>query len=309
MPSDYGSYAGIHNELYPNHPLEIESLKHEDWWFGRTRFKQRRYVAEVDGRVVAVGSFSHEVFSYNPAAFLFRIEVSPNSQRKGIGTTMYETLMSELRTIRAERIWTSVFTPGHSPKFVKDRGFVETRRALESVLDLSTVDFAKLGHATAKAKVDGIDLDDLAGEIEADPDAGRKLFDLEMGANEDVPNVVRSEPLTYEEYSMVILESPGLIPAGCFVAKMGGRYIGSSNLWKTNRDGYLGQGFTAVRREFRGRGIALALKLLVAKSAAERGTRFLRTSNDSANAPILALNRKLGFVPSSTWTVFEKQVR
>ncbi len=308
IPSDYDSYVEIHSATYPEHPLDLDGAKHEDWWLGRTRFKMKRYVAEANGEVVAVGSFFHEVFSYNPHAFAIRVEVHPKSQHQGIGSLIYEMLISELRAIGAERVWTPIPATAQSQKFATQRGFVETRRELESVLDLSRFDATRLEPTLTKVEAEGVVLKDLASEIKNDPDAGRKLFDLEMGVNDDVPNVVKSEPLTYDEYAMIILQSPIFLHNGCFVAKAGGRYVGSSNLMKGGLDGRMAQGFTAVRKEYRGRGIALALKLSVANYAANHGAKFLRTSNDSANAPILGLNRKIGFVQMHAWPIFEKEL-
>lgn len=52
---------------------------------------------------------------------------------------------------------------------------------------------------------------------------------------------------------------------------------------------------TGVDRAYRGRKIVLALKLLAIKCAQRCGADYIRTNNDSENAPILAVNRKLGY--------------
>jgi RimJ/RimL family protein N-acetyltransferase len=62
----------------------------------------------------------------------------------------------------------------------------------------------------------------------------------------------------------------------------------------TNRANNL---ITGVDRAYRGRMIALALKLLTIQYAKERGAEAIVTNNDSQNAPMLAVNRKLGYVP------------
>jgi RimJ/RimL family protein N-acetyltransferase len=54
---------------------------------------------------------------------------------------------------------------------------------------------------------------------------------------------------------------------------------------------------TGVDRMYRGRKIALALKLLAIRWAIEKGASCIVTDNDSQNAPMLAINRKLGYVP------------
>ncbi len=56
---------------------------------------------------------------------------------------------------------------------------------------------------------------------------------------------------------------------------------------------------TGVHPDYRGRKIALALKLLTLRYAKQAGAAYIRTNNDSENAPMLALNRKLGYVPET----------
>ena len=55
--------------------------------------------------------------------------------------------------------------------------------------------------------------------------------------------------------------------------------------------------FTGVERDYRGRGLAQALKLLAVRFAQHYGAAYIRTNNDSQNAPMLAVNRKLGYRP------------
>ena len=54
---------------------------------------------------------------------------------------------------------------------------------------------------------------------------------------------------------------------------------------------------TGVDRAHRGRGVALAIKLLAIRCARRYGAVYIRTHNDSENAPMLAINRKLGYQP------------
>jgi len=51
-------------------------------------------------------------------------------------------------------------------------------------------------------------------------------------------------------------------------------------------------------REYRGRGLAQALKLQTVLLGKRAGLRYIRTNNDSKNTPMLAVNRKLGYRPS-----------
>ena len=307
--SDYPAFKLVHDENYPAHPLSLETSKHEDWWFGRTRFKLQRYVVETDGRVVGVGSFFHEVFTYKPNVYCIRVEVHPSYQRRGIGSLLCEKLLYELRELGAELAWATAILPSSSSsKFAEAEGFVQTRLELESELDLSRFDPRQVGPAVDRIRKDGIEISTVANELGRDPEAGRKVYELEMRAGDDVPRVVESEEITYDEYSMVILQNPTYLPFADFVAKVGDRFVGSSNIWKSGPPGYLTQGFTAVRKDYRRRGVATALKLMVAKAASDMGARYVRTSNDSANDRMLNLNSKLGFKRTLAWATYEKRL-
>lgn len=56
--------------------------------------------------------------------------------------------------------------------------------------------------------------------------------------------------------------------------------------------------YTGVDRACRGRKLALALKLLAVEAARRHGAPYMRTHNDSANAPMLAVNRNMGYSPA-----------
>ena len=54
---------------------------------------------------------------------------------------------------------------------------------------------------------------------------------------------------------------------------------------------------TGVDRAYRGRGLALAAMVWALRRARAWGAAYARTTNDSQNAPILAVNRRLGYLP------------
>ena len=80
-----------------------------------------------------------------------------------------------------------------------------------------------------------------------------------------------------------------------------GEVVGWSGLASTGEDGVAENQLTGVRRAWRGRGIATALKREQAWRAREAGLRSIETTNDDANDPMRAVNARLGFEALPTW--------
>jgi GNAT superfamily N-acetyltransferase len=91
-------------------------------------------------------------------------------------------------------------------------------------------------------------------------------------------------------------ETPDLRPDGSFVALVDDRPVSYSLLTADER-GLAENEFTATREEFRGRGLATLCKRASAAWARENGIHTIVVGNDDTNAPMLAVNRKLGFRP------------
>ncbi|HEY3146685.1 MAG TPA: GNAT family N-acetyltransferase, partial [Dongiaceae bacterium] len=98
-------------------------------------------------------------------------------------------------------------------------------------------------------------------------------------------------------------EHPSKIHEGYFVALDVGQPIGVSSLWRAlDEPDLLRTGLTGVRRAYRRRGIAFALKLRALEFArAQPGIRRVITDNESTNQPMLAINEALGFAKQPAW--------
>ena len=67
------------------------------------------------------------------------------------------------------------------------------------------------------------------------------------------------------------------------------------------------QQYTRVRRHHRGRRLGLRVKAEMALRLADQEPALttLQTWNDVGNAPVLAMNRRLGWRGTGTWTTYE----
>jgi mycothiol synthase len=84
-------------------------------------------------------------------------------------------------------------------------------------------------------------------------------------------------------------------PGGSFVALAGGEVVGFSGLVRHDSQGVAEDGLTVVRREWRRRGLARALKARELAWAAENGLREVVTWTQTGNEGMRALNERLGY--------------
>jgi RimJ/RimL family protein N-acetyltransferase len=178
-----------------------------------------------------------------------------------------------------------------------------------SELHLGTFDATRFAGGGERATRTGIEIRTLAELSQVDPDWQRKYFELGLEAGKDVPQPDVYTAPTFEEYGKIRFESPSFLPEGSFVAVDGGRYVGLSDLEDKGDPEALDTGFTGVLREYRGRGIALALKLRAIEYAKRRGAKRLTTGNDSNNRRMIAINDALGFKRTPAWVGFVKVLK
>ncbi len=86
-----------------------------------------------------------------------------------------------------------------------------------------------------------------------------------------------------------------------FLALYGGEVIGCAGLDRdTDRPDRGENALTAVRRDWRGRGVASHLKRRTLRWAAENGLTELYTWTQAGNTSMLRLNEHLGYVTGKT---------
>ncbi|HZX77487.1 GNAT family N-acetyltransferase, partial [Lysobacter sp.] len=90
------------------------------------------------------------------------------------------------------------------------------------------------------------------------------------------------------------LRDEATLPGGSFVALAGDQIVGYSGLVDVD-DGVAEDGLAVVRRAWRGRGIAKAMKRAKLAWAAENGIREIVTWTQRGNDAMRAVNEQLGY--------------
>jgi GNAT superfamily N-acetyltransferase len=308
--ADYAAVIAVDNACFPEYPGSLDEWKHDDA-VRPAHHIHHRWVAELDGRVVGFGSHHQFEGMFHPQKFGVFAAVHPAHQGRGVGRALYERILANLAPHNPISLRVGIREDSaRAVRFVADRGFVEDSRSWESRLDVAGFDPAPFAGAEARALASGIRFATMAELQARDPDHRQKLYELDVEATKDEPHPEPQTTPAREVYDGWIFDSPNYLPEGNFIALDGERYVGMSTLRtsQASPDEYY-VGFTGVLRDYRGKGIAMALKLKTIAFARERGIATIKTWNDASNRPMLRINEALGFARQPAWVSFLNKLR
>ena len=265
-----------------------------DWWHANGPGTSLHLVVATDvGGVIGhlqATDRSLPAPSRLPGQCHFALAVAPACRRRGIGSALYERVERFAQGRGARLLYASYLeTPGvPTASFLSARGFEPLERFLPSSLDLAAFDPARFADAVRRVEAQDVRLLTYA-EVGDSPRNRHNLHALEQAARASQPfrEVGPYVPAPFEtwerEFSQWDPETIFLAVAGPGDALVG---------VVTGLEWY----FTGVHPDWRGRGIATALKVLCLSEAKRRGIARMETENHEDNAVMLAVNRKLGFV-------------
>jgi GNAT superfamily N-acetyltransferase len=307
--ADYLDAVRVVNAVYPEY---IDTV--EDWRFEDAKraphIQMRRWLADLDGATVAYGNYSQFEDMYHPNKFSVFIAVLPEFQGQGIGVALYDEIVSAVERLDPISLRTRAREDAvRSMRFLRDRSYVEDMREWESRLDVDAFDSTPYAGHEAALRADGIRIATVAELLAKDLDCREKLWALDVELTGDVPHPEPQTPITREAFDAWVFGNPNFLPEGYFVALDGAHYVGSSALWNSKAEPTeLYTGLTGVRRAYRRRGIALALKLRDIAYARQRGVKVIKTWNEQNNRGMLSINEALGFVKQPAWVNFVKKL-
>ena len=311
-PSHYDRFVQIRNANYPDQTVSVAEWRSWDEGLDKTKYLLRRFecIDQNNDQILGFGEVSHAIDMYHPRKFMVSLFVDPPQQGKGIGRAIYNRIANELSDLNATVAWSMNKEDLQvRVEFFRKRGFYEKQRLWESRLDLTTADPSRYGQYLDNASKQGITFTTLAEEQRKGPEALEKIHELVQLIMADMPREASFTPVSYEQWEALALRNPRLVSEGFIIAKDGSRYIGLSNVLRNETSPrLLNQDDTGVIREYRGRGIATALKLKITEYAQKNRYTAIRTWNDSNNATMLAVNTKLGFKRQVGWIMMEKSL-
>jgi len=279
---------------YEVQPISVDQVR---LWFQYNppgRVQRRMVSVDENDAVTGYCGYVHEADA--PAHhFTVWVIVDPDRRGQGIGLALWDTMLKDLRERGATRLRSDVFDNDlPSLAFAERCGFVIDEHVFNYELDLTAFDEAPYLPVIAGLEAQGIRFCALA-DFPDTPETRRKLYDLNVSYV--LANSNTSAPWTFQGFEEFVIQAPWFRREGQLLAVDGDQWVGMAavSLFPESCSAY--NLHTGVLPAYRGRKIATALKVLAARYACQHGAHRLQTDNNLRNAPILAINRKMGYQP------------
>jgi mycothiol synthase len=271
----------IHNTVWPHRAVTMDEVRS----FKAAVTDYGDFLAELDG--VPTGSAAIAIMPQRPQAGFVLLTVLEGGRRRGAGSALYATVSDWLRDRGLDVIHASVAEADEeSLAFARRRGFREIERYPRLLLDLAAIE------APAVAVPPGVEIVTWAEQ----PEVARGIYEVAVEAYADVPGGDTEEMEAFEDWLAHDMQGSGDKPEATFVALAGGEVVGYAKYFLTAaRPTVAFHDMTGVRRDWRGRGVARALKQAQIAWAKREGFEVLETNNEERNEPIRRLNAELGY--------------
>jgi mycothiol synthase len=248
-------------------------------------------LAYRDGELVASGFAGRSDLGHAALMPLVREE----HRGQGIGSALLGRLVEHARELGfAEAGGQLDGADEHSLGWALRRGFAEIDRQVEMVRTLD-------GPLPEPPPLDGVEF----ATIEDRPELLEQAYDLACEGYADLKLATGKVNVPLNEW----LRDEATLPGGSFVALADGEIVGYAGLtaWPGD-DSRSEHGLTVVRRAWRRRGLATALKSRELAWASRNGIRELVTWTQTGNEALQGVNQRLGYEVRSVWISVRKEL-
>ena len=242
----------------------------------------------------------------------FYLLVKPEARRQGVGTRLYQDLESAAASNSVNTLRVSLDdTCPECRRFAEARGYREIRHQMAMALDLEKFDGRPYDAMIARLEGEGFQFTSMEalGNTE---EAQRKLYLLNDSAAATTPGSDSEHPwASFEEFQKNVCQSDWYKPAGqqVVIDTHTGAWAAMSAITRFEGADYAYNLFTGVEMAYRGRKLAQAVKTLALRYARQvLGVSTVRTHHNTLNLPMIAIDRKFGYVQTPGLYLMEKRL-
>ena len=277
--ADKAASLAVYNEIWPLDAVTLDEV--HSFESGATAFAD--FIAP--GGSAWVG-----VMPWRPGIGQVLVTILPAHRGRGLGTAFYERVSAWLREHEVDTIDAPIPEDDErSIAFAAKRGFEEVERNGRMLLELTARE------PDPVAPPEGVEIVTWAER----PDLVREIYDVACEAFPDVPGDRDHVMESFEDWLEHDMKGSGDLPEATFLAVSEDEVVGYSKFSLTAAQPTTAtHDMTGVKRAWRRRGIAAALKRAQIAWARERGYELLATQNEMRNEPMRKLNERLGYRPA-----------
>ena len=256
-------------------------------------------VVSPSGAIAAIGDIGQGFMARADGSQFIGMTVLAPHRRKGIGTALLEAFEQEARRRKVPKLLGGA---NEGEKFALDwalgHGYRQIGRRIASYVELATFDPGRFSDALDRARAAGITITSFAETLAGRDAAAQErwwhaLYDAEAPMWEDIPFATPTPHWPWDRF-YEMSTSPKLFQDLSLVAYAGDQIAGFTTTGKSkDKDGWTFM--TGTARDYRGRGVARALKVEALTRAKRRGLRAMGTTNDEPNKSMRGINATLGY--------------
>ncbi|HWI64863.1 MAG TPA: GNAT family N-acetyltransferase, partial [Symbiobacteriaceae bacterium] len=211
------------------------------------------------------------------------VVVTPGARGQGLGTALLAAVQQQARAMNATTIYGELRDDDPAGlAFFRRFGFEPEMQVYQSRLDLAAFDGAPFAGVIPSLEAEGFRFFRLKGERSLQND--RKAYETAKETHQDIPGSPESQP-PFARWCQIVLDSDWFPPEGILVADdttqpETDRFAGFAILEVMPGGESIYNRFTGTARAYRGRKVALALKLLAVDAARDLGGKYLFTDNN-----------------------------
>lgn len=245
-----------------------------------------------------------------PDRVYFFLYVEPAQRGQGVGSQLYGHLAHAAQATQTQilrvRIWD---TCPQARAFAERRGFTERAYQMAMSLDLETFDDRPYDAIIARLQEEGFHFTSLAalGNTE---EAQRRLYALNDMTGMEIPGSDGQHPwASFADFQQSVCQAAWYKPDGQMVVidTTSGDWVAMSAITRFEGSDYAYNLHTGVDKRYRGRKLGQAVKVHALRYARDvLKVSEVRTHHNGKNLPMIAIDRKFGYVQLPGTFLMEK---
>ena len=274
--------AAMRQRAWPESIITAEGMR-RSLEHAPERARQVRLAWEDAGTIVGWATASHDWAQNDPSRGQLAIAVDPARRGEGIGRALAEAAVAHLAEIGIGSTRAGSLDEPGARSLAARFGFTEVAASIVSAVDPGTVDPRPIPAGVTLVPLAAID-----GPV--------PIYELDLALSRDIPNETY-ENVSLEEWQSMFWRSPFVDDDASLVAYVEDDLAAMTMIRVDRPSGRAQNNLAGTLPRYRGRGLATLLKSHSLRRAAELGASIATTDNDESNAPMLAVNEKLGYRP------------